>query len=87
MIKEILEKAGHKVGLIGTIATYINGRMVSESSRTTPESIKLQKILAQMVDDGCQLVVMEVSSQALKVGRVDGMMFDYGVFNQRKCNC
>lgn len=47
MIKEILEKAGHKVGLIGTIATYINGRMVSESSRTTPESIELQKTFAQ----------------------------------------
>ena len=46
MIKEILEKAGHKVGLIGTIATYINGRMVSESSRTTPESIELQKTFA-----------------------------------------
>mgnify|MGYP002170770952 FL=1 len=35
MIKEILEKAGHKVGLIGTIATYINGKMISESARTT----------------------------------------------------
>ena len=47
MIKEILEKAGHKVGLVGTIATYINGKMISESSRTTPESIELQRIFAQ----------------------------------------
>lgn len=47
MIKEILEKAGHKVGLIGTIATYINGKMISESARTTPESIELQKTFAQ----------------------------------------
>ena len=46
MIKEILEKAGHKVGLIGTIATYINGKMISESSRTTPESIELQRTFA-----------------------------------------
>ena len=60
MIKEILEKAGHKVGLIGTIATYLNGKMLFESNRTTPESIELQKIFAQMVDEGVEYVVMEV---------------------------
>ena len=67
MIKEILEKAGHKVGLIGTIATYINGKMISESARTTPESIALQKTFAQMVEAGVEYVVMEVSSQSLKL--------------------
>ena len=80
MIKEILEKAGHKVGLIGTIATYINGRMISESSRTTPESIELQKTFAQMVDAGVEYVVMEVSSQSLKLHRVDGCQFDIVLF-------
>ena len=80
MIKEILEKAGHKVGLIGTIATYINGKMISESSRTTPESIELQKIFAQMVDSGVEYVVMEVSSQSLKLHRVDGCDFNIVVF-------
>ena len=80
MIKEILEKAGHKVGLIGTIATYINGRMVSESSRTTPESIELQKTFAQMVEDGVEYVVMEVSSQSLKLNRVYGSDFNIGIF-------
>jgi len=80
MIKEILEKAGHKVGLIGTIATYINGRMISESSRTTPESIELQKTFAQMVDAGVEYVVMEVSSQSLKLHRVDGCNFDIVIF-------
>ena len=80
MIKEILEKAGYKVGLIGTIATYINGRMISESSRTTPESIELQKIFAQMVDSGVEYVVMEVSSQSLKLHRVDGCDFNIVVF-------
>ena len=80
MIKEILEKAGHKVGLIGTIATYINGKMISESSRTTPESIELQKIFAQMVDAGVEYVVMEVSSQSLKLHRVDGCDFNIVVF-------
>ena len=80
MIKEILEKAGHKVGLIGTIATYINGKMISESARTTPESIELQKTFAQMVESGVEYVVMEVSSQSLKLHRVDGCNFDIVVF-------
>ena len=80
MIKEILEKSGHKVGLIGTIATYINGKMISESARTTPESIELQKTFAQMVEAGVEYVVMEVSSQSLKLHRVDGCNFDIVVF-------
>ena len=80
MIKEILEKAGHKVGLIGTIATYLNGKMLFESNRTTPESLELQKIFAQMVDEGVEYVVMEVSSQSLKLHRVDGCNFDIVLF-------
>ncbi len=80
MIKEILEKAGHKVGLIGTIATYINGKMIEESSRTTPESIELQKTFAEMVKQEVEYVVMEVSSQSLKLHRVDGCDFNLVVF-------
>lgn len=80
MIKEILEKAGHKVGLIGTIATYINGKMISESSRTTPESVELQKIFSEMVQQNVEYVVMEVSSQSLKLHRVDGCNFDIVLF-------
>ena len=80
MIKEILEKAGKKVGLIGTIATYINGKMIAESARTTPESIELQKTFADMVEAGTEYVVMEVSSQSLKLHRVDGCNFDIVVF-------
>ena len=49
MIKEILEKAGKKVGLIGTIATYINGKKIKDSDRTTPESLELQQLFSQMV--------------------------------------
>lgn len=80
MIKEILEKAGKKVGLIGTIATYINGEKISDSERTTPESIELQKMLAEMLEKGVKYVVMEVSSQSLKLHRVDGCEFDMVVF-------
>ena len=68
MIKSILEKAGYKVGLIGTIANYIGDKMICESSRTTPESLELQSFFDQMVKEKVDYVVMEVSSQSLKLG-------------------
>lgn len=80
MIKEILEKAGKKVGLIGTIATYINGKRIKDSDRTTPESLELQQTFRQMVDEGVEVCVMEVSSQSLKLHRVDGCQFDIVLF-------
>lgn len=80
MIKEILEKAGKKVGLIGTIATYINDKKMKDSDRTTPESLELQQIFDEMVDAGVEVVVMEVSSQSLKLHRVTGCEFDMVLF-------
>ena len=80
MIKEILEKAGKNVGLIGTIAIYINGKKMKDSDRTTPESLELQQIFSKMVEQGVEVVVMEVSSQSLKLHRVDGCDFDYVLF-------
>lgn len=80
MIKSILEKAGHKVGLIGTIANYIGEEMISESNRTTPESLELQELFYKMALEKVDFVVMEVSSQSLKLHRVDGSEFDMAVF-------
>lgn len=80
MTKKILEKAGKKVGLIGTIATYIGDKKLEDSDRTTPESNKLQEIFAKMVEEKVDAVVMEVSSQSLKLHRVAGCDFDIGVF-------
>ena len=80
MIKIILEKSGRKVGLIGTIATYIGDKKLEDSERTTPESNKLQALFAQMAKEGCEVVVMEVSSQSLKLNRVAGCDFDIGIF-------
>ena len=80
MIKEILEKAGKKVGLIGTVATYINGKKIGDSDRTTPESLELQKLFNKMVEEKVEYVVMEVSSQSLKLHRVDGCEFDLVAF-------
>ena len=80
MIKEILEKAGKKVGLIGTIETLINGKKIKENDRTTPESLDLQEIFSKMVKEKVEVVVMEVSSQSLKQKRVVGCEFDIVVF-------
>ena len=80
MIKSILEKQGIKTGLIGTIATYIGDRKLEDSDRTTPDSIKLQSYFAKMVEAGCKACVMEVSSQSLKLHRVDGCDFNIGIF-------
>lgn len=80
MIKEMFQKQGYKTGLIGTIAIYSGDRKIEDSDRTTPESIKLQKVLAEMVEDGCQIAVMEVSSQSLKLHRVAGCEFYIGLF-------
>ena len=80
MIKKILEEQGIKTGLIGTIATYIGERKLEDSDRTTPDSLKLQNFFAQMAKEKCEAVVMEVSSQSLKLHRVDGCEFDIGIF-------
>ena len=80
MIKKIMEKAGKKVGLIGTIAIYIGDKKVLDSARTTPESNELQFWFNEMVKEGCDVVVMEVSSQSLKLNRVAGSDFDIALF-------
>ena len=80
MVKSILEKHGQKVGLIGTVANYIGDKSLGESSRTTPESLELQELFSQIKKEKVDTVVMEVSSQALKLNRVDGLDFDIGIF-------
>lgn len=79
LVKSILEHAGYKVGLVGTIETII-GDMVIPASNTTPESYVLQESFAKMVETGLDTVVMEVSSQALMQHRTQGFVFDYGIF-------
>lgn len=79
MIKNILEEEGKKVGVIGTMGVFI-GNNHYETINTTPESYEIQKYLKEMVNQNIEYAVMEVSSQALKVGRIEGMTFDYGIF-------
>lgn len=79
MVKSILENAGYKVGLIGTIETII-GDIVIPSANTTPESLLVQKYFRQMLDAGCDCAVMEVSSQGLMLHRTAGFQFEIGIF-------
>jgi len=79
MMKSILENTGKKVGLIGTIETMIGDKVIP-SQNTTPESYVIQKTFAAMVDEGCDYVVMEASSQGLMLNRMAGFIFDYGIF-------
>ena len=79
MVKSILEGVGHKVGLIGTIETLIGGKAIP-ASNTTPESFTIHKYFKEMVDAGCDCVVMEVSSQGLMLHRTAGIEFEIGIF-------
>lgn len=79
LVKSILDNAGHKCGLVGTIETIIGDKVI-KASNTTPESYVLQDYFKQMVDCGCDCVVMEVSSQGLMLHRTAGFTFEIGIF-------
>lgn len=78
-IEKILEDYGHKTGRIGTINMKI-GQKLLPVQNTTPESLYLQQAFSEMVHHHCSHAVMEVSSHALKLGRVRGLDFDVAVF-------
>ncbi len=79
MIKHILEKAGYKVGLIGTIQNMI-GNEVFSAERTTPDPYSVNELFYKMHKSGCEYVVMEVSSHALEQKRVYKLPFKIGLF-------
>lgn len=79
LIKQILENVGKKVGLIGTVQNMI-GDEAYPAKYTTPDPYELQKLFSQMLEAGCEYCVMEVSSQALAQGRVNGVRFAVGAF-------
>lgn len=74
LLESILRAAGHTTGLIGTIETRVGGE-VRPGVRTTPESVDLQSLLADMRDAGVDAVAMEVTSHALALHRVEGLEF------------
>lgn len=79
LVKSVLENTGLKAGLMGTIEVII-GETHIPAVNTTPESYLVQENFARMAEAGMDAVVMEVSSQALKLHRTQGFVFDYGIF-------
>ncbi len=78
-LKSILDEAGQKNGLIGTVKYYLGDQKIT-ATRTTPESLDLQALLAKMLQSGTKTVVMEVSSHALELKRVYGIDFKIAIF-------
>ena len=79
MVAALLSAAGHPGGLIGTVLSRVGG-IDEASARTTPEATDLARLMARMVAAGDEACVMEVSSHALALNRVDGIVFDVAVF-------
>jgi len=79
LLQAIFEAAGTPCGLMGTVAYRIGDRQIA-ATRTTPEAPDVQLLMRQMLDAGCRACVMEVSSHALAMHRVDGIHFAAGVF-------
>jgi len=79
LIKHLLEAAGTKTGLIGTVRYEIGDRVIP-AQRTTPEALEIQRLMAHMVNAECKACVMEVSSHALEQQRVGEIEFDATVF-------
>ena len=79
LIKHICEKAGMRCGLLGTVR-YEIGKRVLPATRTTPESLDLQELLAQIRDAGCKAAAMEVSSIGIAEERVRKIEWDVAVF-------
>jgi UDP-N-acetylmuramoyl-L-alanyl-D-glutamate--2,6-diaminopimelate ligase len=79
LVKAIMEAAGEKVGLVGTIEYKIGERIIP-ATHTTPESLELNELFALMVENKCTSVAMEVSSHALDQSRIYGLDFDVAIF-------
>ncbi len=79
LVKSILEHAGYKVGLVGTIEAIIGDKHIP-AHNTTPDTFVLQDYFRRMVEEGCQVCVMEVSSQGLMLHRTQGFTFELGIF-------
>ena len=79
MVRALLEAAGKKTGIIGTNGVGI-GEKHYDTVNTTPESYELHRYFREMAEAGCECCVMEVSSQALKMCRVKGIVYDYAIF-------
>lgn len=79
LLYDMFRKLGYKVGLLSTVANYIDGT-VFHATHTTPDPLSLNEMLAKMVDVGCEYAFMEVSSHAIHQKRISGLKFKGGIF-------
>ncbi len=79
LLYDLFRKLGYKAGLLSTVCNYIDGQEVA-ATHTTPDPVELNKLLAQMVDAGCDYAFMEVSSHAVDQKRISGLHFKGGIF-------
>jgi UDP-N-acetylmuramoyl-L-alanyl-D-glutamate--2,6-diaminopimelate ligase len=80
MLRSILDRGGLPVATIGSLGVQIGDRVLEETGYTAPDALVLQESLARIRDEGCELVVMEVTSHALDQQRVHGLWFELGIF-------
>ncbi|MCH5227653.1 MAG: UDP-N-acetylmuramoyl-L-alanyl-D-glutamate--2,6-diaminopimelate ligase [Muribaculaceae bacterium] len=80
LLYEMAKLQGFKAGLLSTVCNYIGNRQVP-STHTTPDPLNLNRLLAEMVDEGCQYAFMEVSSHSTSQQRVAGLSFAGGIFS------
>ncbi len=79
LLYNIFQKLGYKSGLISTVCNYVGSEYIP-ATHTTPDSIALNQLLAQMADAGCEYAFMEVSSHAVDQQRISGLQFKGGIF-------
>lgn len=79
LLWDLFTSLGYKCGLISTVQNQV-GTTVIESTHTTPDAISLNKLLKQMLDEGCEYVFMECSSHAIQQHRITGLLFSGGIF-------
>jgi len=79
LLYDLFRKLGYKAGLLSTVCNYVDG-LVIPTTHTTPDPVELNKLLAQMVDAGCEFAFMEVSSHAVSQKRISGLHFKGGIF-------
>ncbi|KAK6130072.1 hypothetical protein DH2020_036199 [Rehmannia glutinosa] len=80
LIKGMYEAMGLRTGMLSTVAYYVHGDNKLESTKTTPDAVMVQKLMAKMVHNGTEALVMEASSHGLALGRCDEIDFDIAVF-------
>ena len=79
LLYNMFRQFGHRCGLLSTVCNYIEGEAIP-ADHTTPDPIELNRLLAQMVDSGCEYAFMECSSHAIAQKRIGGLKFKGGIF-------